>query len=595
MHEITCFEASPAARTVGAPVAPLTVSSNSLIYTLTSNPSPVQGYVTAYALSANGTPATTASWEAGAKMTDTNRAGGLYSTAKDGKTPTLITALDTAAFALPNTPSTCVPATSNIVNYTIDPNASYSPTPSGCTAPYLGTRAVGSLLDEFSPGDAATLLTPPNNALDLNLPGYTTFAAAETSRPQALLFTNDDGFLYSVNASSGALNWAWMPRSFVSQLQNYGAWPYQDNFAGNFTVADASVTTSGTTTWGTYLVGSANGGALWYDLALDKNGNPSKVVTTFLPPQTSMPANTQALPSSSSPLQYPQRQAPVIGSIGGSQYAAFIVNSTNGSTTSSTLIEFNIATGAATTATIPASAIGHGYVTSNLYYDANSGSLFFGNSTGTAYIMSFTGNASTDIGNIGSLGQTQDGLAINYIGYQQLNNFPYLWAASSTGMTVFGINKTGWNPLWATGVGVAYVYTNGVWGATASSTPAALQTGATISDLPIVINGVLVVPTFVAPGTQTCNSTGEGYYDFFNLTNGSFPKNTIQRNGVYLTGNLDIGQGAAYTPNYSISSTGLLVYGSSQNGGTGTGTGNSLNPFMFSRSGINTVVQWRVH
>lgn len=586
VHEITCFEASPAARTVGAPVAPLTVSSGSLLYTLTSNPSPVQGYVTSYALSASGSPATTPSWEAGALMTDTLRQGGLYSTASDGQSPALLTALDTAAFGLSN-PSTCVPNTSTIVNYTIDPNAAYSPTPSGCTTAYLGPRAVGSLLDEFSPGDAAGLLTPPNNAFDLSLPGYTTFAAAEATRPQALLFTNDDGFLYSVSASTGQMNWGWMPRSFVSQLQNYTAWPYQDNFAGNFAVTDASTTTAGVTTWGTYIVGSANGGALWYDLALDKNGNPTKVVTTALPPQPTMPANTQALPSGT--LTYPQRQAPVVGTIGSNQIAAFVVNATTGSTTTSSLVEFNVATGQASSAAIPASVIGNGYVHSNLFYDANSSELFFGNSVGSVYAMSFTGSASTDIGNIGSLGTTEDGLPVNYVGYQQLKNQPYLWAASSTGMTVFGINNTGWNPLWATAVGTAYAYNNGVWAATTTANPAALQTGATISDLPIVVNGVLVVPTFVAPGNQTCNSTGEGYYDFFNLPNGTFPQNTVQQNGKYLTGNLDIGQGAAYSPSYSISSTGLPVYGSSQS------SQNPISPLIFSRSGINTVVQWRVH
>jgi type IV pilus assembly protein PilY1 len=586
VHEITCFEASPSARTIGAPVAPLTVSSGSLLYTLTSNPSPVQGFVNAYALSSTGTPATSSTWEAGSLMTDSTRSAALYSTASNGSSVSLLTGLDATAFAL-SSPSTCVPDTSTIVNYTIDPNTTYSPTPSGCLAPYLGTRAVGSLLDEFSPGDAALLMSPPNSPLDLALPNYTAYATAESSRSKALLFSNDDGFLYSVNASSGVMNWGWMPRSFVGQLQNYTTWPYQDNFAGNFAVTDASITNAGATSWGTYIIGSANGGALWYDLALNSQGNPATVVTTFLPTQATMPANSQALPGGT--LAYPQRQAPVVGNIGGSQIAAFIVNSTSGTTTTSTLYEFNVATGASNSVTIPTASIGNGYVTSNLFYDADSGELFFGTSTGSVYLMSFTGSASTDVGNIGTLGTTEDGLAVQFVGYQQIKNLPYLWATSKTGLTVFGINNVGWNPLWATTANNAYTYKAGVWTLTTSGSPAALQSGATISDLPIVVNGVLVVPTFVAPGTQTCNSTGEGFYDFFSLQTGTFPQNTIQQNGQYLTGNLDLGQGSAYTPSYSISGTGLPVYGSTQH------SPNPINPLVFSRSGINTVVQWRVH
>lgn len=610
VHEITCFEASPAARTIGAPVAPLTVSSGSLLYTLTSNPSPVQGYVDAYSLDSSGNPSSTASWEAGSKMTDTQRAAGLYSTASDGSTVALLSALDTGAFDL--TATTCVPNTTTIVKYTIDPNTYYSPTPTGCTAPYLGTRVVGTstsvMLDEFSPGDDAVLLTAPNDATLLTQSGYTTYAQKYVNRKSALLFTNDDGFLYSVDASTGLMNWGWMPRSFVASLQNYGSFPYADNFNGKFTVADAYNTAS-PGTWGTYVIGSANYGALWYDLKVTDATSgtdvpaPSQVVATFGPYQSTMPANTTALPNVNGTVTFPQRQAPEVATVNGSQYAAFLVNATNttgsGSTavttTTTYLYEFNIATGVSTNAQIPATTAGVGtgnYVTSNLYYDSDSDVLYFGTHNGNVYSMSFTGSASTDVANIGSLGTTEDQQPVLYVGYQTYDNQPYLWAASNSVITLFGVNNVGWSPLWASGPGVAYTYGTSSWSpATSSSSVTTLQSGATISDLPLVVNGVLVVPVYVPPSAeaQACNILGEGYYDFFTLSSGAFPQNTVSQNGTYLTADLALGQGKAYSPSISISGTALPLYGSTQQAQS------PQSPLLFSRSAQNTIVQWRVH
>ena len=618
VHEITCFEATPAARTIGSPVAPLTVTSGSLLYTLTSNPSPIAGYVDAYSLDANGTPASSATWEAGKLMSDGNRSQYLYSTAADGSAVVSLSSLDTTAFAL-STPSTCVPDTATIVSYTVDPNVSYSPTPAGCTAPYLGSRQVGWLLDQFSAGDYAALLMPPHDPSLLSLSGYSAYAVKEAGRPAALLFTNDDGFLYSIDAAKGTLNWGWMPRSFVSQLQNYTSWPYQDNFAGKFAVVDASTTstsTSGTqtTTWGTYVVGSAQGGALWYDLALDSNGAPSKVVATFAAPQTPTPSNTTALPSGS--LSYPQRQAPTVASIGGSQYGAFVVNATSSGATATTLYEFNVATGASTSAAIPATTTGIGsgnYVTSNVFYDPNSGVLFFGTSDGKVYSMSFTGSATTDVGNIASLGSTEDLKAVQFVGYQELGSQPYLWATSSDTITVFGINNSGWSPLWASAPGKAYSYGSGTWspvtaasssgsssgGSTSASQPTSLQASATITDLPVVVDGVLVVPAYVPPsaGAQACNIQGEGYYDFFSLNNGAFPTTPITHyvlvkgtlTSETVTTDLSLGEGKPYSPSISLSGTALPAYGSTEQ------TQTPGSPLLFSRAGLNTVVQWRIH
>jgi len=583
-HEITCFTASPANSSVGAPVAPLSITSGNFIYMLTSGLDPIAGHADAYAVSANGTPSTTAAWDAAAEMNTTNRTDDLWSTASDNTTPVLFTALDSAAFAL--TPTTCVPNTGTIIDYTIDP--SYA-APSTCPS-YLGARQSGWYLGEFSSGDAGGLLTPPNNPLDLTLPGYVTFSQSESTRPDALLFTNNDGFLYSVNAQTGALNWGWMPRAFVSQLQNYTVIPTDSPglLDGNFSTVDA-VDASGS--WATYVIGSAEGGAYWYDLKLNSSGAPGAVI-----PAPTVPAGAT----------YPQRQAPVVANVPVAttvngqnvtqvqQIAAFVANTGSGSSATSTLYEFNVATGSANSYAI---SIGHSgviaaQVSSNLFFDAASQQLYFGDSAGNVYVMPITDNAQSDVGNIASLGTTKDGLPIEFLGFQQENTAPYLWAASQSGMTVFGIGTAGWQPLWATDTSAGYVYNSANSSWTISSSVGSLQATAQISAMPVVVNNSLVVPAYVPPSASaaSCDILGSGYYDFFNLTTGSFPTNTIMgSNGSYLTGDEYIGVGVAYSPTVSISSTGLPVLGGTQQTVTPTA------PLVFSKAGVNAVVQWRVH
>jgi type IV pilus assembly protein PilY1 len=218
--------------------------------------------------------------------------------------------------------------------------------------------------------------------------------------------------------------------------------------------------------------------------------------------------------------------------------------------------------------------------------------MYFGTSDGQVYSMSFTGDASTDVGNVAQLGATEDGQPVQFVGYQQYKYQPYLWAASANVITVFGINNVGWNPLWASGPNTSYTYGGSGWTQVSSgTTPAPLQANATISDLPLVVNGVLVVPVYVPPSAtaQACNIAGEGYYDFFALASGIFPKNQVEQNGTYLTGNLALGEGKAYSPSISISGSALPLYGSTQQ------TQSPQSPLLFSRSGLNTIVQWRVH
>lgn len=596
VHEISCFEASPAARAIGAPVAPAVVSSGQYLYTLSTNPSPLQGYVYAYALSASGTTTGTPAWEAGSLMKATRSAILLQSTAANGSSVVSLGRLDSAAFALGSNP--CVPDVATIVAYTVDPSSVTAP--ANCPS-YLGSRATGALLDGFSAGDAAALLQPPGNPADIGQPGYLAFARAQAARPAQLLFTNDDGFVYGVDASSGALRWAWMPRSFVSQLQNYGSWPYQQNFAGNFSAIDASsAATSGTTrNWATYVVGSAQGGALWWDVQLDAQGRPASVVKT-LQAQVGTgrpPANTAWLPAGA---YFPQRQAPVSASVGNSQYAAFVVNDASGA---SSLVEFDVATGAPTaSAALYASltsAIGRDRVTSNLYLDPANGELVFGTASGDIYVTSFSGNAAVDAANATLIGVVHDsGNAVRFVGSQTVGHLPYLWATTTAapaatkaaGITVFGIGSNGFTPIWASSPGSAYVYGGSSW-TPAGSKVAAMQQGALISDAPRVVNGTLVVPVYVPPPTSAsaCNVNGTGYYDFFTLASGLFPRNAISYGGQLLGGNLSLGQGSAYMPNLAVDGSSVAVFGGTQQ------SSSPVSPLLFPIAALNAVTQWRVH
>ena len=622
VHEITCFEASPAARTTGAPFVPIAISSSgSYAYTLNSNPSPVQGLVQAYTVQSGGTTAATASWEAGALMSTyrttpvsatTPTASRLYSTASNGTTVTPLVSLDGAAFGtISASAATCLGSTTtmatttlnqaqyNIVNYTVNPSYTWSGMPSSC-ASYLGTRLSGSYLAAFSTDDSGLVLAAPATAADFALTGYSTWASSLKTRSTSLLFTNNDGFLYSVDASTGALNWGWMPRPFVAQLQNYGGFYQQDNFGGKFVAVDGYDGSA----WATYVVGSAQQGGLWYDLKLASSAGAAPTPSAVVP--INLPLSNPTYPSagySLSGVSPTVQEAPVTRTIGTRQYAAFIVNTGSGSSTASYLVEFDVSVGVPSTATvgsayvaqIPASSIGGSgsYVTSNLYLDAASGALELGTTGGRVYQLPFTGNASTDAGLIGLLATSHDTTdPVLYVGGSQINGFPYTWAASMPEATVFGIGARGWQPLWATSNSQGYAAGTSAGSWSNSSTVTTLTGGSVISDMPTVISGVLAIPVYVPPsaGQAACNVNGNGFEDYFGVTNGVFPTGYItDAQGNAVTADTSLGLGQAYTINAANSSSGLLGFGGSSSSGS---PGSAL---VFQNATLNRPVQWRVH
>ena len=127
------------ASAISAPIPPVTITSGSLIYQVSTNPTPIAGHVQAYSVSATGQPSSSASWDAGGLMTSTNRQNLLMSTNASGNMVTLSN-MDSAAFNL--TATTCVPNTSTIVNYTIYPSYTYTAS-NGTSCTYSAGRQIG--------------------------------------------------------------------------------------------------------------------------------------------------------------------------------------------------------------------------------------------------------------------------------------------------------------------------------------------------------------------------------------------------------------------------------------------------------------------
>lgn len=531
------------ASSVAAPVAPLTVQSGSaLLYSLTSNPQVQQqaGSVKAFAVSADGTPSQNQSWDAGALMTKSQRLSALRSTATDNSVVPLAS-IDAAAYGL--TPTSCVPDVGTILNYTADPSYSGGP----CS--YLGNRLSGSFLGTFSTQNTGIYVGPPSSSSLLGVPGYASFANSSKNRPGMLMFTNNDGFLYAVNASTGALLWGWTPRSVLAKMQNYSTFAATTQMDGNFTVIDAPDSAG---EWASYVVGSVGSGAEHFSMKLDLGGTPTTVFSNIVP-GGSAPGDKAAATGSS-----PLRQVPQIVTIGNAIYYIYVVNS--GGT--STLYEVNVATGASSARALGAT------VSSALYVDPQNKQLWFGSSAGDVWTITLTGNAQTDALNAiraaSTLSPSNSGALVSpilYVGYTEYKGIPYMYAANASMLTMFGVSQTGWTPIWASTPSAGYSYNNGVFAS--SSGISTLTPGGIVSDLLRVDGNIMTVPMF-APPVDSCG-TGSGYYDFFDLSTGKFPSVGITYQDNVVTTRIYVGAGPAFTPSGTVTNKGLALYPKAKN------------------------------
>ena len=588
---------------ITAPVAPGSVTSGSKVYVVTSKnqSGAMGGHIEAYNTdtspsAAPGTAVGSALWDAGspAKMGAATRRDTLWST---GATPgggapgagalAKLADMDAAAFGWPLSPAqTCIPSLATILAYTFNPSYGTAgdtgsgsmgfPAPvAGCS--YLAGREPNWMLGSMSPNDGVQYLGAPGSASLLNLPGYPAFASRNKGRQGLVLAASNDGILYGIDADTGAMRWGWMPRPFVAQLAQYTALASRQLFDGGFRVADAV----DASTWASYVVGTAQGGAYHYALRLSSNAS----ATDTTPP---VPA-AQAWGISVSGGTSPQMQEPVVVTVGGVQYALFVVNTSSGSTTTSALYEVNVATGQAAgggalSASLP--FVAH----SAMNYDAQTGTLWLGDKTGGVWSVSITGQSTADAATALQRGAVSPAAPINFVGYGESEGIPYVWAATKDKLTMFKLSGAGMAPAaWATQGGAS---PQGYKAGNASTAVRALKQGGQISAQPVLANGVLVVPVHVPPAAGSCGA-GQGYYQLFDLASGSDPKIRITYNGAdVVAGEIYLGAGAPLTPSLHGSEKGIVGYPGTD-APPAAGSSPSLGSINFGGKPLSRVILWR--
>jgi len=611
-----------ASTAISAPVAPTTVQAGSLIYTATSNNTPgaIAGHIQAYqtvaaptstASAPLGTPTGSALWDAGdaTHMPASQRQTALYTTTStaygsgpgSGGIDTLQNiGLNTSspnynpnAFALSAT--TCVANINTLLAYTFDPsfntagdttNTAALGFPSGVSGcSYLAGRQLNWMLGSLSANDQVHYLGPPSNANDASIGGYGTFANNNKGRESLLTFTSNDGFVYAVDATTGKLVWGWMPPVLLPGLQNYTQFEAQQSLDGGYTLADAvdTATSPQATDWATYVVGTAQGGAYHYALKLSSNS----AASSTSPPVPVAQTWGISVPGGSSP----QMQAPLIVTLGGMQYAVFVVNTTTGSgssaVTTSTLYEVNVATGqpaSGTALSAPLNLGSHVVVNSALSYDSASQTLWLGDNQGGIWALNLSGSAALDVPSLQNYGTTAPAAAINYLGYSIVNGQPYVWAASQSQITVFALSGANSRIIWSSNNQTGSQYTNGSLQTVSSNVVMPLQPNGQISAAPAIISGVLAVPVYVPPSATSCG-LGNGYDDLFDFATGGAPKAPITfKNMVVTTGVLNLGPGVPLTPSSYAASSGSVFFA----GTNAPGSGNTSSSFGV--GGINQTV-----
>jgi type IV pilus assembly protein PilY1 len=585
-------------------VAPGSVTSGSKVYVVTSKnqSGAMGGHIEAYNTdtspsAAPGTAVGSALWDAGspAKMGAATRRDRLWSTlaTPGGGAPgagalAKLAGMDAAAFGWPLSPAqTCVPSLATILAYTFNPSYGTAgdtgsggmgfPAPvAGCS--YLAGREPNWMLGSMSPNDGVQYLGAPGSASLLDLPGYPAFASRNKGRQGLVLAASNDGILYGIDADTGAMHWGWMPRPFVAQLAQYTALASRQLFDGGFRVADAVDASNG---WASYVVGTAQGGA--YHYALQLTGNASATETT--PPGPAAQAWGIGVPGGTSP----QMQEPVVVTVGGRQYALFVVNTTSGATTTSALYEVNVATGQAAgggalSASLPFAA--H----SAMSYDAQTGTLWLGDKTGGVWSVSITGQSTADAATALQRGAVSPAAPINFVGYGESEGIPYVWAAAKDKLTMFTLSGSGMAPAaWASQGGTS---PQGYKAGNASAAVRALKQGGQISAPPVLANGVLVVPVHVPPAAGSCGA-GQGYYQLFDLASGSDPKIRITYNGAdVVAGEIYLGAGAPLTPGLHGSEKGIVGYPGTD-APPAAGSNPSLGSINFGGKPLSRAILWR--
>jgi type IV pilus assembly protein PilY1 len=520
-------------------------------YLLANNSTNGEGNLSAYDIAATGLASPTPSWNAESNMTTPARQSFLFSAGprkSDGTTAAItpIAKLDSAAFG--KLPGSLTP--SIVADYTINPDYD--------SGAYLGGRNSNWLIGLTSQATPA-VLSAPDNAYLLNIPSYLTYVGQNQGVKPSVLFSDNDGFLYSYGLTgtgskqTGTFQWGFMPRGLVSQLSDYNSfWEGQNQ--GGFTTVDAYNAVS--KAWGTYVVGLAQGGGILYGLQVTPNSS------GYFQPSAEVYEDDLG-----ASYYEPVQESPVIyqNDTTGVAYALYVVNTGTGSSESSSLYGFNVAN--------PSD-----HFVDQLPFVATSqptvdqfGNVYLGDNLGNVWEAPWSSvykfSPENNFSNIGNYGASGTG-AIDPIQYLQVatyNGLQYLVAEGSNRVTSFQNGTNGWSPIWTSYVGGSGIWKNGTFSGGTSAGPSftavqALQRGGSIDAAGAIFSGVVDIPVTVqSTGANSCN-TYTAYNDFFNLATGYFPGAglvPLGQNGA--AQDLWVGTGTAFTPTISIFNGKLFV------------------------------------
>lgn len=357
---------------------------------------------------------------------------------------------------------------------------------------------------------------------------------------------------------------------------------------GGSLIVDAPVGSS----YATYVLGTAKNGEIHYALRLDGTGTPAKVswineVSGSTSPVAQAPVATYLTYASAPPYK---------------TYANYL--GVSGTTT--TLYTQEVGDGT----TVTSGILGLSQpATSELAVNQGAGvaKLYLGDKGGGVWLLDAKTSAATAVSSLTKVGTHYNSQTVRYVGSYTSNGNDYVWSAGDKGVTVYVKDSTTstWKNLWESHVGGAgkwdtacscATYSVDSTGTNASATGIqSIPSGYTISASPIVEKGALIVPVSQSSGGSSLScSGGEGYYYFFRLADGFFPKgifSLVKSDGTAtpLVDNLYIGKGKPKKPTPAFGSGGKFIFGISEQ----TGSSGGKMPAVKVEGSTGGIVSWR--
>lgn len=473
------------------------------------------GHLLAFALKADGSLNSTPAWDFAdeiVKLASTAREAKLFTTDASGNFVTLRNA-DSAAWGASNPDLAMYPNTAN--------------------GAYLAGR------------DPASLVGRP-------------WRTAPQIIGQAVVFATDDGFLYSVNRTTGALNWAWMPRQILPLTATPKALMDQHPWGQIGSVQQSGVT---------YITGTALSGALHFSLRLKSDGTPDGIAWQDYRTGKSSPSSPfgGAAPT------------PAARTGSGTQSVAYVVDN-------KLVVRSLDGTGTVKESTLSTT------VTSNLLY-LNQDEIYYGDTAGNLQVVNSSGTAGTSPGSVGS------GEAILSINGAYLNsssgNTLSLLAQTLTRVSSFKRVAGAWSAAWYSAIGSS----------STGSVPSISVNGSTaglyISAPPTIADGKVYVPvTRSVTSKDECGRdviTLTGYvFGPLDLTSGSLVTDGIKFRGDDLSPNDSIrllGDGESLRVTVGSVDARSFVYGHANDGKNSAADG--WGQFEMTKSVLPGRVNWR--